>query len=621
MKLKQNLKETLRVIIVGHVDHGKSTLIGKLLSDLNQIQEEKINDIKQICKTRGLKFEWAFLLDALKTERDQGITIDTTQIFFKSDIRNYVFIDAPGHKEFLKNMITGASSAQLAILIIDGQEGIQEQTKRHVYLLSLLGIKNVIVVINKMDLINYDKNKFADLETQITRYLKSINIKIMAIIPVSAWNGDNIVRKKSLRWYSGKTLLEVLDQFKDKAVDHLKPLRFVVQDIYKIDEKRILVGRVESGKLKKKSEYVISPSNTKVSIKSFQIWPKSIKNEYVSGECIGLELNEKIFVEKGNIISEITKPPSLVNIFEARIFWFSNQRLQINKKYKIKINTTDYDITFSKIKRIINIDDLTEKKNDDVQKNNVADVLIESESILCLDNFELINNTGKFSLIDQFEVVGGGVVKSASKSDSTDSNLNINENVKSEDFFVNEIDRILKVGHRPGILWLTGLSGSGKSTIAKEVEKKLFLKGYNIFSLDGDNLRHGLNRDLDFMPESRVENIRRTAEVASLFVSAGFIVLISLISPYKRDRKKARAIRPEAFKEIFIKASIEECEKRDVKGLYAKARSGKIKNFTGLTAPYEEPDKPELIIDTEKNGIIECSKLLEKFVEKEFGKK
>ena len=351
MKLKQNLKETLRVIIVGHVDHGKSTLIGKLLSDLNQIQEEKINDIKQICKTRGLKFEWAFLLDALKTERDQGITIDTTQIFFKSDIRNYVFIDAPGHKEFLKNMITGASSAQLAILIIDGQEGIQEQTKRHVYLLSLLGIKNVIVVINKMDLINYDKNKFADLETQITRYLKSINIKIMAIIPVSAWNGDNIVRKKSLRWYSGKTLLEVLDQFKDKAVDHLKPLRFVVQDIYKIDEKRILVGRVESGKLKKKSEYVISPSNTKVSIKSFQIWPKSIKNEYVSGECIGLELNEKIFVEKGNIISEITKPPSLVNIFEARIFWFCNQRLQINKKYKIKINTTDYDITFSKIKK------------------------------------------------------------------------------------------------------------------------------------------------------------------------------------------------------------------------------------------------------------------------------
>ena len=251
----------------------------------------------------------------------------------------------------------------------------------------------------------------------------------------------------------------------------------------------------------------------------------------------------------------------------------------------------------------------------------MADVLIESESILCLDNFELVNNTGKFSLIDQFEVVGGGVVKSASKSDLTDSKLNINENVKSEDFFVNEIDRILKVGHRPGILWLTGLSGSGKSTIAKEVEKKLFLKGYNIFSLDGDNLRHGLNRDLDFMPESRVENIRRTAEVASLFVSAGFIVLISLISPYKRDRKKARAIRPEAFKEIFIKASIEECEKRDVKGLYAKARSGKIKNFTGLTAPYEEPDKPELIIDTEKNGIIECSKLLEKFVEKEFGKK
>ena len=621
MNFKQNSEDTLRVIIVGHVDHGKSTLIGKLLSDLNQIQEEKINDIKKICKTRGLKFEWAFLLDALKTERDQGITIDTTQIFFRSDRRNYVFIDAPGHKEFLKNMITGATSAQLAILIIDGLEGIQEQTKRHVFLLSLLGIKDVIVVINKMDLINYDKNKFADLEAQISKYLKSINIKITAIIPISAWNGDNIVRKKTLRWYKGKVLLEVLDQFRDNAVDHGMPLRFVVQDIYKISEKRILVGRVESGKLKKKSKYVISPSNTKVSIKSFEIWPKSTKNEYVTGECIGLELNEKIFVEKGNVLSEITRSPSLTNTFEARIFWFSNQRLRINKKYKIKINTTDYEIIFSKIKKIINIDDLTEKKNDDVEKNNVADVLIESESILCIDNFELVNNTGKFSVIDQFEVVGGGVVKSASKSELIDSHISINENVKSEDFFVNEIDRVLKVGHRPGILWLTGLSGSGKSTIAKEVEKKLFLKGYNIFSLDGDNLRQGLNRDLDFMPESRVENIRRTAEVASLFVSAGFIVLISLISPYKVDRNKARAIRPEVFKEIFIKASIEECEKRDVKGLYAKARSGRIKNFTGITAPYEEPNKPELIIDTEKNGILECSKMLEKFVEKEFGKK
>ena len=518
-------------------------------------------------------------------------------------------------------MITGATSAQLAILIIDGLEGIQEQTKRHVFLLSLLGIKDVIVVINKMDLINYDKNKFADLETQISKYLKSINIRITAIIPISAWNGDNIVRKQTLRWYKGKTLLEVLDQFKDSAVNHGMPLRFVVQDIYKIGEKRILVGRVESGKLKKKSKYVISPSNTKVSIKSFEIWPKSTKSEYVTGECIGLELNEKIFVEKGNVISEITKSPSLTNTFEARIFWFSNQRLRINKKYKIKINTTDYEIIFSKIKKIINTDDLTEKKNEDVEKNNVADVLIESESILCIDNFELVNNTGKFSLIDQFEVVGGGVVKSASKSELIDSNISINENVKSEDFFVNEIDRVLKVGHRPGILWLTGLSGSGKSTIAKEVEKKLFLKGYNIFSLDGDNLRQGLNRDLNFMPDSRVENIRRTAEVASLFVSAGFIVLISLISPYKIDRNKARAIRPEVFKEIFIKASIEECEKRDVKGLYAKARSGRIKNFTGVTAPYEEPNKPELIIDTEKNGILECSKMLEKFVEKEFGKK
>ena len=620
MITKSNTQDTLRVIIVGHVDHGKSTLIGKLLNDLDQIQEEKVNEIKKICKTRGIKFEWAFLLDALKTERDQGITIDTTQIFFKSKKRNYIFIDAPGHKEFLKNMITGATSAQLSILIIDASEGIKEQTTKHVYLLSLLGLRNVIVVINKMDLIEFDKVKFNRIRLQIIKYLDLIKINVLSVIPISAWSGENIVKKKTLSWYSGFTLIETLDKFNEEFQVFDKPLRFIVQDVYKIDDKRILVGKVESGKIQKKTQYLISPSNTKITIKSFQIWPNNDRNFFVTGECIGVELDEKIFVEKGNIISDITKSPSLVNKFEARIFWFSNERLRINKKYKIKINTTDYEIEFVKIKRVINVEDLSTKKIDDVKKSNIADVIIISESIICVDIFTSNSQTGSFSIINQFEVVGGGIISKVNNLELIDPKLRLNKNVKSEDFFINEIDRVLKFGHRPGIIWLTGLSGSGKSTIAKQVEKKLFLKGYNIFSLDGDNLRQGLNRDLGFMPDGRVENIRRTAEVASLFVSAGFIVIISLISPYKLDRKKARSIRPEVFKEIFIRASIEECQRRDVKGLYKKARSGEIKNFTGLTAPYEEPDKPELIIDTEKNKIGECTKILEEYVEKEFGK-
>ena len=620
MITETDTQDTLRVIIVGHVDHGKSTLIGKLLNDLNQVQEEKVYEIKKICKSRGIKFEWAFLLDALKTERDQGITIDTTQIFFKSKKRNYIFIDAPGHKEFLKNMITGATSAQLSILIIDASEGIKEQTRKHVYLLSLLGLHNVIVVINKMDLIEFDKGKFNKIRLQITKYLELINIKVLSVIPISARSGENIVKKKTLSWYSGYTLIELLDQFNEEFLDLDKPLRFIVQDVYKIDDKRILVGKVESGKIEKKNQYLISPSNTKISIKSFQTWPNKDRNLFVTGECIGVELDEKIFVEKGNIISDLTKSPSLVNKFEARIFWFSNERLRINKKYKIKINTTDYEIEFVEIKKVINVDDLSKKKIDDVKKSNIADVIIRSESIISVDIFSTNSQTGSFSIINQFEVVGGGIVSKVNNLELDDSKLRLNKNVKSEDFFINEIDRVLKSGHRPGIIWLTGLSGSGKSTIAKQVEKKLFLKGYNIFTLDGDNLRQGLNRDLDFMPDGRVENIRRTAEVASLFVSAGFIVIISLISPYKLDRKKARSIRPEVFKEIFIRASIEECQRRDVKGLYKKARSGEIKNFTGLTAPYEQPDQPELIIDTERNKIAECTKILEDYIEKEFGK-
>ena len=619
--MKNQLRsEFLKVIIIGHVDHGKSTLVGKLLSDLKQIPDEKISEIRKICQTRSVEFEWAFLLDALKTERDQGITIDTTQIFFKTSRRNYVIIDAPGHAEFLKNMITGATFADLSILIIDAFEGIKEQTKKHIYLLGLLGVRNVIVVINKMDLLNYDENKYLIIRSEIEKYLKLINVVVLEIIPVSARAGFNVVNKNTYNWYNGKTLIDTLDSFNKEKEDLEKPLRYVVQDIYKIEEKRILVGRIESGKIFKSKEYLVSPSKSKVTIKSFQLWPATKRDFFVEGECIGIELNEKIFVEKGNVISAPDTTPILSNNFEARIFWFSEKKLVINKKYKIKINTSNFEIIFTNIEKVINVEDLSEKKTNVVERNNVADVFVNSESIICIDNFEFNKKTGCFSIIDEFEVAGGGIIKRDRDLQENVIKTKYNENVKSESFFINEIDRVLKVGHRPGILWLTGLSGSGKSTIAKEVEKKLFFKGYNVFVLDGDNLRQGLNSDLDFLKKGRTENIRRTAEVASLFVSAGFIVITSLISPYKIDRKKARSIRSEVFKEIFIKASLQKCEERDVKGLYAKARDGVIKNFTGLTAPYEEPENPDLVINTENKNIFESTKILENFVEKEFGK-
>ena len=618
---KKKKSEVLRAIIVGHVDHGKSSLIGKLISDLDQVQKEKVEEIKKICKLRGVKFEWAFLLDALKTERDQGITIDTTQIFFKTKKRNFVFIDAPGHKEFLQNMITGATTADLAFLIIDVNEGVKEQTKKHIYLLNLIGVRNVMVLVNKMDLVEYSQLKFEEIKKKINVYISKIGIQAINIVPISATKGDNIVKKsKYMPWYKKQTVIQSLESIEILNLSAELPLRIPVQDIYKINNKRIIVGRIESGNLDANQKILFSPSNTVVNLKKVEKWKDKSKTKYQAGECIGLVLEEEVFAEKGNLISDVQKPPTITNNFNARIFWFSNRSLVINNKYKLKLNTCDYEVSFLKILRVIETESLREKKTLNVEKNDVADVTIYSTNLVSIDDFSTNYKIGCFSIIDNFEVVGGGIISTYNEQNCDLDDKKILKNIRTEEFSVNEVDRVLKSGHRPGIIWLTGLSGSGKSTLAKEVEKKLFSKGYNIFILDGDNLRHGLNKDLTFSTEDRIENIRRTAEVASLFSSAGFIIITSLISPYLSERKKARAIKPEIFREVFVKASLKECLKRDVKGLYAKAKAGVIKNFTGLTAPYQEPHNPDLIIQTDKETIKQSVGKLSKYIEKEFGK-
>ena len=618
---KKKKFEVLRAIIVGHVDHGKSSLIGKLISDLDQVQKEKVEEIKKICKLRAVKFEWAFLLDALKTERDQGITIDTTQIFFKTKKRNYVFIDAPGHKEFLQNMITGATTADLAFLIIDVNEGVKEQTKKHIYLLNLIGITQVVVLINKMDMVKYSQFKFEEIKKKINFYISKIGIQAISIVPISALKGDNIVkRSRHMSWYKNQTVIQSLESVEIINLSAGLPLRIPVQDIYKINNKRIIVGRIESGSLNSNQKILFSPSNAVVSLKNVEKWKDKSKTKYYAGECVGLVLKEQVFVEKGNLISDIKNPPTVTNNFNARIFWFSNRSLVINNKYKLKLNTSDYEVSFLKILRVIETENLKEKKTQNIEKNDIADVEIYSANLVSIDDFTSNQMIGCFSIIENFEVVGGGII-SINNEQNFDIKLKKSlKNIRTEEFSVNEVDRVLKSGHRPGIVWLTGLSGSGKSTLAKEVEKKLFSKGYNIFILDGDNLRHGLNKDLTFSTKDRVENIRRTAEVASLFSSAGFIIITSLISPYISERKKARAIRPEMFREVFIKASLKECSKRDVKGLYAKAKAGVIKNFTGLTAPYQEPRNPDLIIKTDKETIKQSVVKLSKYIEQEFGK-
>ncbi len=610
-------KEIPKIVIVGHVDHGKSSLIGRLIYDLKEIPDGKYEELKKVSEKRGMEFEYAFLLDALQSERNQGITIDTTQIFFKTKKRKYIFIDAPGHKEFIKNMITGASSADIAILIIDVHEGIKEQTKKHTYLLKLLGINNVFCLFNKMDKINYDKKKFLNLHNEIKIFLKKINLTIYNSVPISAKFGDNITKKsKNMEWYDGETFCNLLDNFKVEANLSNMPLRLPVQDIYKINDKRIIVGRVESGKINIKDKLLFLPSNQTVNIKSFESW-KNENDTYSAGENVALTLDEQLFVDKGNLISHTFNSPKIMNTFEASIFWLSSKDLDLAKNYQLKINTGEYDVKIKNISKVIDTDDLSEKKDlNFLKKNDVSEVLIHSSQLIPMDDFKDHQKTGRFCLLDEEEIVAGGIVHLENYPDQKE--VEKTKNISPESFTVTEIDRALKFNHRSAIIWMTGLSGSGKSSIAKEVEKKLFLKDFNVFVLDGDNVRLGINKGLGFSAEDRTENIRRTAEVAKLFSQAGFIVIVSLISPYVSERKKARDIRPEIFKEIYVKASIEECKKRDVKGLYAKAARGEIKNFTGISSPYDDPKDPDLILDTEKESVEESVEKLENFILKEF---
>jgi len=614
-KLKQ-IEEIPKIVIVGHVDHGKSSLIGRLMYELDQVPDGKYEELKKVSEKRGMDFEFAFLLDALQAERDQGITIDTTQIFFKTKKRNYVFIDAPGHKEFIKNMITGAASADIAILIVDVDEGIKAQTKKHAYILKLLGIKKVITLFNKMDKINYDENKYLQVRKQLEEYLTKINIKALNNIPISAKIGDNISTKsKKISWYDGKPLVNVLDNYNcnDNQMENI--LRFPVQDIYKVSDKRIIVGRIESGKINLGDELLVMPSNEKVKIKSFEEWPKP-KKEYNTGDCLGLTLSDEIFVDKGNIISHPNKPPKLMNTFEANLFWLNDKKMDLSKKYQLKINTGEYTVNIRKVNKIIDTESLESTNKKIPNKNDVSEVVIHSSQLIPMDDYNVLTKTARFCLLDENEIVAGGIASLKNYPDQKE--LNSNSNIIPVNFDVTEVDRSSRFNHRSGVIWMTGLSGSGKSTIAKEVERKLFSKDFNVFILDGDNLRMGLNRGLSFSPEDRTENIRRTAEVAKLFTDAGFIVIVSLISPYRSERKKARDIRPEYFREIYVKSSLEECIKRDVKGLYAKAIRSEIKDFTGISAPYEEPLSPDLTVDTEQEEIEESVLKLESFIIEEF---
>lgn len=610
--------EQLKIVIVGHVDHGKSTFVGRLFHDTGSLPEGKLEQLQKIAERRGVPFEWANLMDALQSERDQNITIDTAQIWFHTKKRQYVIIDAPGHKEFLKNMVTGAANAEAALLLIDASEGVQEQSRRHGYLLNLLGIRQIAVLVNKMDLANYAQERFAQIEKEYRAFLQTVGVVPKLFIPISAYHGDNIAsRSPKMSWWNGPTVLETLDEFKVSELPKDQPLRFPIQEVYRFDERRILAGRVEAGAIKVGDKLIFSPSNKVSTVKSIERWNAPKTDNASAGESIGITLTEQIFVERGAVAALETAPPYELTRFKARLFWLGRQPFKKGKTYKLKLATQEAECEIDSIDKVIDASTLeTIDRNGKelcVGRHEVAELTIRTKRPVAFDAHSEIIPTGRFVIVDGFDVSGGGIIAQDNYPRRTSDSLHKSDNIYWSHGKVTSRQRALRNGHAGCVIWLTGLSGSGKSTVAVELERELFNQGKHVYILDGDNVRHGLCSDLGFSPEDRKENIRRVGEVAKLMADAGAIVITAFISPYRSDRDMIRKIMQAGeFIEVHVNAPLAVCEQRDPKGLYAKARANEIKEFTGISAPYETPLKPEIELHTDKLTAAESvGKILE----------
>ncbi|MDQ6861357.1 MAG: adenylyl-sulfate kinase [Verrucomicrobiota bacterium] len=593
----------LKIVFVGHVDHGKSTLIGRILHDTNSLPEGKVAAIREACAAEGMDFEYAFLLDALLEEQAQNITIDTTQVPFRTARSRYVIIDAPGHREFLKNMITGAASADAAVLVIAANEGVREQSRRHAYLLSLLGIRQVLVLVNKMDLLGYEAAAFREIEEEYRAFLQSLGIEARRFIPASARSGENVATPNdALAWFTGPTLLEALDELEATTPPENQPLRFSVQDVYRFDDRRIIAGRVESGSVRAGDQIVFAPANKLARVATIESWNAAPPDEAIAGDAIGITLDEQIFVERGYVASHPDARPIEANRFRAEIFWLAEAALQRSKQYTLRLATQEVNCHVAAIEQVMDSSTLATSTGefDQVGRDEVGRVTLQTRAPLVFDNHDRVAAMGRFVIVDEGRIAGGGII--------FDGVYTARAEVKSKNIFWSEGKvtahaRAAQNGHRGAIVWLTGLSASGKSTIARGLEGELFARGMHTYVLDGDNIRHGLNSNLGFSPEDRVENIRRVSEVAKLLADAGTIAITAFISPYRDDRQRARAIALEAaaeFIEVFVDAPLEVCEQRDPKNLYKKARAGEIRDFTGIDAPYEPPDNPEIHVRTDR---------------------
>lgn len=575
--MKDNNRENLNIVVVGHVDHGKSTLIGRLLFDTDSLPQGAIEKVKKISQEKGKSFEYAYLLDAFEEEQKQGITIDITMIQFFTKKRDYVIIDAPGHKEFLKNMISGAASAEAAFLLIDANEGIQEQTKRHGYILSLLGIRKVYVIVNKMDLVDYSQEKFEQLQVEFNEFLNNLNVYPEKYIPISAFYGENIVTKsENMPWYNGDTILECMDKVeKEKGIEE-RVLRFPIQDVYKFDNRRIIAGRIESGTLKAGDEIVIYPSGKTTRVKSIESWQEKDKADKVSaGMSVGITVEDEFFNKRGEVICHKGTPVTVANFFNASVFWLGKNPLVKDKKYKLKLSTQEVEFEVYSINKVIDAVSLKNSDNSDtIKKNDVAEVTIKTKYPICFDEFADVQSLGRFVIIDDYDTSGGGIISGVEDSLKRDIKQVSSKNIRIRKRLVSRNDRENSLGQKGKVVWLTGIPGCGKNEIAVKLEKKLFEQGKKVYYIDSSNIRFGLSSDLSFTEQDAHEQTRRIAEVANLFADSGLITIVTSVSRFREDREYARnIIGKNTYVEVHVDAPIDVCKKRNA-GAFSEDSDG-----------------------------------------------
>ncbi len=598
---QQQRKDLLRFITCGSVDDGKSTLIGRLLYETKVLFEDQLGQLEADSKkigTQGGELDFALLVDGLAAEREQGITIDVAYRFFATDKRKFIVADTPGHEQYTRNMVTGASTADLAVILIDARQGLLTQTRRHSYLVSLLGIRQVLVAVNKMDLMDYSEEVFREIETEYRAFAEKLGLTEVQCIPLSALRGDNLIeRSDSMPWYQGPSLLEHLESAPlDDSRASQAPFRLPVQWVNRPNlDFRGYAGNVAAGSIRVGDPIRVLPSGKQSRI-SVILGMAGEQLEAVCGQAVTLTLEDEIDISRGDVIALADAPPAVADQFEATLVWMSEEPLLPGRPYLMKIGCRTLGMSCATLKHKVNINSLEQLAAKTLELNEIGVGNLSLDLPIPFDAYADNRDTGGFIVIDRLsnQTVGAGMLHFA---------LRRAQNVHWQAIDVDGAARAALKGQTPRMLWFTGLSGAGKSTIANLVERKLHALGRHTYLLDGDNVRHGLNRDLGFSEADRVENIRRVAEVGRLMLDAGLITLVSFISPFRAERELARSLAGEgAFLEIFIDTPLEMAEQRDPKGLYQKARRGELKNFTGIDSPYEPPLAPDLRIDTSRES-------------------